>query len=118
MDFKTFNNIINGEPRGSQSTTKGINPLDRSSLWPVPAATAVDVEDSVRAAKEAFPGWSQTPYEHRTELLEKFADLYSSHANDFCQLLAVECGRTVRHPFRLGLIIVLMLRLARLGMQR
>jgi acyl-CoA reductase-like NAD-dependent aldehyde dehydrogenase len=118
MDFKTFNNIINGGPRGSQSTMKGINPLDRSSLWPVPVATADDVEDSVRAAKEAFPVWSQTPYEQRTELLEKFADLYSSHANDFCQLLAVECGRTVGHPLRLGLIVALILRLARLRMQR
>jgi hypothetical protein len=29
--------------------------------------------------------------------LEKFADLYASHANDVCQLLAAECGRTVGH---------------------
>lgn len=95
MNFNTFHNIVNGEPRGSESTKEGINPLNRSSLWPVPVATADDVQDSVRAAKEAFPAWSQTPYEQRTELLEKFADLYSSHASDFCQLLAAECGRTV-----------------------
>jgi acyl-CoA reductase-like NAD-dependent aldehyde dehydrogenase len=101
MNFKTFHNIINGELRGSEVTNEGINPLDRSSLWPVPVATADDVEDSVRAAKEAFPVWSQTPYEQRTELLEKLADLYSSHANDFCQLLATECGRTVGYPFHL-----------------
>ncbi|WZH45853.1 Aldehyde/histidinol dehydrogenase [Fusarium acuminatum] len=97
MDFNTFHNIVNGKPRGSISTKEGINPLDRSSLWPVPVATADDVEDSVHAAKEAFPEWSQTPYEQRTELLEKFADLYSSHANDFCQFLAAECGRTVEN---------------------
>ncbi|KAH6949222.1 Aldehyde/histidinol dehydrogenase [Fusarium avenaceum] len=97
MNFNTFHNIVNGEPRGSESTKEGINPLNRSSLWPVPVATADDVQDSVRAAKEAFPAWSQTPYEQRTELLEKFADLYSSHASDFCQLLAAECGRTVEN---------------------
>ncbi|KAF4967212.1 hypothetical protein FSARC_5191 [Fusarium sarcochroum] len=95
MDFTTFNNIIAGKPRGSEKTTSGTNPLNRASLWPVPVATANDVEDSVRAARDAFPAWSQTPYKQRTDLLEKFADLYLSHANEFCQLIATECGRTV-----------------------
>ncbi|RGP73968.1 fusarin c cluster-oxidoreductase [Fusarium sporotrichioides] len=95
MDFTTFSNIIAGNPRGSGITTSGTNPLNRTPLWPAPVATAVDVQDAVRVAKEAFPKWSQTPYKQRTDLLERFADLYISHASDFCQLLAQECGRSV-----------------------
>ncbi|KAK6708409.1 putative aldehyde dehydrogenase fus7 [Fusarium graminearum] len=95
MDFTTFSNIIAGSPRGSDITTSGTNPLNQAPLWPAPVATANDVEDAVHAAKEAFPSWSQMSYKQRTELLDRFADLYLSHANDFCQLLTKECGRSV-----------------------
>ncbi|KAM0395496.1 hypothetical protein ACHAQC_005352 [Fusarium culmorum] len=94
MNFTTFSNIIAGSPRGSDTTTSGINPLNQAPLWPASVATANDVEDAVHAAKEAFPSWSQTSRKQRTELLERFADLYLSHASDFCQLLATECGRS------------------------
>ena len=99
MDFTTFYNIIAGNPRGSDTTTSGTSPLNQSSLWPAPVATANEVEDAVRAAKEAFPAWSQTSYKQRTDLLERFADLYLSHASNFCQLLATECGRSVSKEF-------------------
>ncbi|KAL6924128.1 hypothetical protein FSST1_001402 [Fusarium sambucinum] len=94
MNFTTFRNIIAGNRRGSDVTTSGTNPLNQAPLWPAPVATASDVEDAVHAAKEAFPQWSQTSYKQRTDLLERFADLYLSHASDFCQLLATECGRS------------------------
>ena len=95
MDFVTFNNIVGGERRGSKNTRSGTNPLNKKQLWNVPVATAQDVEDSVIAAQQAFPAWARTPYRKRTELLEAFADLYLAHADDFCKLLATECGRTV-----------------------
>ncbi|KAF5652731.1 fusarin C cluster-oxidoreductase [Fusarium sp. NRRL 25303] len=94
MNFNTFYNIIAGQPRSARETTSGVNPLDRSSLWPAPVATGNDVEEAVRSAQEAFPAWSRKTYKQRTELLEKFADLYLAHANEFCQLIATECGRT------------------------
>ncbi|RBR15964.1 hypothetical protein FVER53590_11080 [Fusarium verticillioides] len=94
MNFDTFHNIIAGQHRSARETSSGVNPLDRSSLWPAPVATANDVEEAVRSAQEAFPAWSQKTYKQRTELLEKFADLYLAHANEFCQLIATECGRT------------------------
>lgn len=100
MDFTTFSNIIAGSPRGSDIITSGTNPLNQAPLWPAPVATANDVEDAVHAAKEAFPSWSQTSYKQRTELLDRFADLYLSHASDFCQLLTKECGRSVSNRSR------------------
>ncbi|QPC73143.1 hypothetical protein HYE68_003895 [Fusarium pseudograminearum] len=95
MDFTTFYNIISGSPRGADYISCGSAPLNQIPLWPAPVAAPFDVEDAVRAANEAFPSWSQTSYKQRTELLERFADLYLSHANDFCQLLVRECGRSV-----------------------
>ena len=97
MDFTTFHNIIGGKPRGSDNSHShsGVDPLTRAPLWPVPTASPQDVDDAVEAAQLALPAWSQTSYDERTGLLEKFADLYLSRAGEFCKLLASECGRTV-----------------------
>lgn len=93
MDLSAFYNIVAGERRGSENNT---TPRTAASLPVCPMATASDVEDSVAAAQKAFPAWAGQSYETRTKLLEKFADLYLSHGQEFCTLLAAETGRTVR----------------------
>ncbi|KAK9442130.1 succinate semialdehyde dehydrogenase [Metarhizium brunneum] len=94
MDLSAFYNIVAGELRGSENTT---TPRTAASLPACPAAIASDVEDSVAAAQKAFPAWAGESYETRTKLLEKFADLYLSHGQEFCTLLAAETGRTAEN---------------------
>ncbi|KID86638.1 betaine aldehyde dehydrogenase 1 [Metarhizium guizhouense ARSEF 977] len=94
MDPSAFYNIVAGELRGSENTT---TPRTAASLPACPVATASDVEDSVAAAQKAFPAWAGESYETRTKLLEKFADLYLSHGQEFCTLLAAETGRTAEN---------------------
>lgn len=91
MDFTAFYNVVAGELRSS----KVENGAAAKWLGPAPIATAGDVKDCVAAAERAFPLWAQQSYEFRVELLGKFADLYLSHAQEFCVLLASETGRTV-----------------------
>ncbi|KAM4057564.1 aldehyde dehydrogenase family protein [Hirsutella rhossiliensis] len=97
MDWVNFHNTIGGKPRGAKTGRHGTNPLNQQPLWDVPVATEGDVDDCVAAARKAFPAWSRRPYEERTELLDRFADLYLSHAAEFSRLLADECGRTVEN---------------------
>lgn len=95
MDWANFHNIVGDEPRGAKIGRHGTSPLSQKALWEVPVATEKDVEDCVAAARQAFPAWARQPYEQRTQLLDRFADLYLSHAAEFSRLLADECGRTV-----------------------
>ncbi|KAL2678832.1 hypothetical protein Neosp_009584 [[Neocosmospora] mangrovei] len=83
MDFSKFHNIVGGKPRGNDNSHSGVDPLTRTPLWPVPTASPQDVDDAVEAAQRALPAWSQTSYDERTGLLEKFADLYLSRAGEF-----------------------------------
>ncbi|PYH88410.1 aldehyde dehydrogenase [Aspergillus ellipticus CBS 707.79] len=94
MDFTTFHNIIAGQPRTAPTSYSGISPLTRARLWDAPVATEQDVDDAVAAARAAFPAWAAKTYAERTELLEKFADLYLQHAESFIELLMAETGRS------------------------
>ncbi|KAM5359531.1 hypothetical protein ACJZ2D_014387 [Fusarium nematophilum] len=72
MNFTIFNNIIAGKSRGSEITTSGTNPLNRDPLWPVPAATANDVEDCVgNAAIEVYFAAQWLRYPSKYELPEE-----------------------------------------------
>ena len=93
LDFSTFHNIINGEPRGSNNITFGIDPSTECRLWDVPVATAQDVEDAVRSANNAFKVWSTTPLPQRVAKIAQWRQLYEYHVEDFTKLLMVECGK-------------------------
>lgn len=95
MNFTTFHNVVDGKLRAAGSTYHSTNPVDETSLWPCPIATEDDIELAVLAAQKAQPEWAQKSYKERNQLLKSFADIYLSHADEFCQLLAAECGRTV-----------------------
>ena len=95
IDFTKFANIVNGVPRTSDSFYTGTNAATGDSLWQTPVATSEDIDDAVAAARKAFGPWAAKSYKDRTELLEKFADLYVAHANQFIELLGAETGRSV-----------------------
>jgi len=93
VDFTSFSNIVNGQPRGGKNTYTGINPSTKEELWPVPVATTQDVEDAVKAANDAFPKWSQTPFEKRIEMLKKYLELYQGYEEELTELMTKECGK-------------------------
>lgn len=97
LDFETFYNIIDGKQRGSDNIHHGINPATGQQLWDVPIASEQDLNDAVAAAKKAFPAWRDTPIEKRKELLNKVAESYQQHNDDFVNLLCKESGKPVRH---------------------
>ncbi|KAI4925737.1 uncharacterized protein J4E92_006473 [Alternaria infectoria] len=93
LDFETFYNIVDGKQRGSDNIHHGINPATGQQLWDVPIASEQDLNDAVAAAKKAFPAWRDTPIEKRKELLNKVAESYQQHTDDFVNLLCKESGK-------------------------
>jgi acyl-CoA reductase-like NAD-dependent aldehyde dehydrogenase len=95
LDFETFYNVIAGKNRGSSEIHHGINPATGEELWDVPIASEKDLNETIAAAKKAFPAWRDTPMEKRKEMLVKFGDLFEQHADEFTNLLCKESGKPV-----------------------
>ncbi len=93
VEFNTFNNIVNGEPRSSKNKYYGIDPTNKEKLWDVPVASKEDVEDAVKAANEAYRKWAKTSWEERQEALNRFRELYASYVDDLTELLLKETGK-------------------------
>ena len=80
----------NGEGRPVTS------PFDRRiEVGTVFEANAEDVDSMVRAAHAAQVGWDALGGEARAHVLERAADLYESHAEEFFSLCIREAGKTL-----------------------
>lgn len=91
----TFSNIINGEARGGEKTTRAINPSNKQLLWEIPVASENDVNDAVNAAAAAFPAWSQTPWEERAKHLERAREVLLGMHDTLASLIMQENGKPV-----------------------
>jgi RHH-type proline utilization regulon transcriptional repressor/proline dehydrogenase/delta 1-pyrroline-5-carboxylate dehydrogenase len=73
-----------------------VSPHDhRATVGTVFEATAADVDSMVRAANAAQVGWDALGGEARAKLLERTADLYEEHAEEFFSLCTREAGKTL-----------------------
>ena len=62
------------EPHGTD-TFEVVNSTSEEVMGTIPACTADDVDLAVRAARDAFDTWAQTPREERAALLAAIACL-------------------------------------------
>src|SRR5256885_16922407 len=88
-------NFIGGDfvaPR-SGAYLDDINPSTEEVIAQIPDSDERDVDDAVRAAKQAFPGWSRTPAAERSRLLLKLADLIEQNLEELAQLEATDSGK-------------------------
>ena len=70
------------------------NPVTGEPVSVVAAATLIDADAAVAAARAAFPAWSVMPPGERRKLLLKAADVMDSHASDFVETGVAEAGST------------------------
>jgi len=95
ISWDTFHNTVDGKPRGGKAKHHGVNPATGEELWEVPIGNQQDIDDAVASAQKAFETWSQVPLEKRKSTLQKFCDLYMSHADEMIDLLCEETGKPV-----------------------
>jgi acyl-CoA reductase-like NAD-dependent aldehyde dehydrogenase len=92
------------EPGGGESI-EVVNPTTEEVMGGVPAGTAEDVDRAVRAAREAFEGWSQTGREERAGYLAAIAAGLSERAEEIAATITQELGMPIKlsHQIQAGL---------------
>ncbi|MBY0121446.1 CoA-acylating methylmalonate-semialdehyde dehydrogenase [Bacillus sp. S/N-304-OC-R1] len=72
------------------------NPATGEELAKVPISSQEDVQDAVKAAKEAFQTWSKTPVPRRARVLFKYQQLLVDHWDELAKLVTLENGKSFK----------------------
>lgn len=89
-------NFYNGEFQESSAgeALDVVSPIDGNLLSQVPLSTREDLDAAVRAAKEAFKGWSTTPIKERVQVFFRYRQLLEKHFDELTALVSEENGKT------------------------
>jgi malonate-semialdehyde dehydrogenase (acetylating)/methylmalonate-semialdehyde dehydrogenase len=96
--MSTLSNYINGEFKKSNATEHldVINPATEEVIAQVPLSTKEELDEAVKAARDAFPGWRRTPPVERAKYLFKFKNLIEENFHEIAELVTKEHGKN-RH---------------------
>ncbi|MGC1744057.1 MAG: aldehyde dehydrogenase family protein, partial [Pseudolabrys sp.] len=76
------------------------DPAHRRPIGEVPRGRAADVERAVKAAADAFPGWSRMVPRDRGRLLARIADALEARVEELARTIALETGNALRTQAR------------------
>ncbi|HEX7937581.1 MAG TPA: CoA-acylating methylmalonate-semialdehyde dehydrogenase [Gemmatimonadaceae bacterium] len=83
------------ESGSSGRTGPVFNPATGNQSSVVAYASATELDDAVRAAKEAFVTWGDTALGRRATILFKFRELVNKHADELARLIVSEHGKVL-----------------------
>jgi succinylglutamic semialdehyde dehydrogenase len=69
------------------------DPSTGEPAWTGRAATAEDVEQAIRAARQALPNWSGLPVSGRIEILHRFREQLEQHRDRLAEAISREVGK-------------------------
>ncbi len=94
-------NYVGGQWTRSQagSTSPVRNPATAETIAMVPLSPADEVDAAVKASKEAFPAWRETPVVDRIKPLFKLRDLLVAHQAELARTITNEAGKTYGESF-------------------
>jgi len=75
-----------------KKTLDVINPATEGVCGKIALGTAADVDKAVKAARKAFPAWSQTSREERMEVLQRILAEYQKRFGDLATAVTEEMG--------------------------
>lgn len=78
-----------------KETVEIINPANGRLLGLTPLGTKEDVERAVKAAREAFKTWRETPVVDRVQILFRLKTLLEEHVEELTELITLENGKTL-----------------------
>ena len=91
---QTYPMYINGEERFADSTFNVHSPTDTSTVVGIfQKGTAQHANEAVAAAKAAYPGWRDTPWQERVTILRRAADLISDRLFKMGAIMSLEVGK-------------------------
>jgi aldehyde dehydrogenase (NAD+) len=92
----TLTHFINGEAVGGDTPGSSLNPSNTNDVVArYPKGGAAEVDAAVKAARAAFPAWSEASPEVRSDLLDKVGSTIMARAKELGELLSREEGKTV-----------------------
>lgn len=96
-DEARFELLIGGEsvPADNGASFRLVDPYENTEWGHVADASPADVDRAVQAARDAFPGWRDTPQVQRSALLERWGQLITEHAEEIARLQVHENGKTL-----------------------
>lgn len=97
MEKLYIKNYINGqfEEPVSGDYLNNVEPATGKVYSYIPNSDARDVENAVKAAKNAYPKWSNTSIEERAKILSKLASLIETHADKLAEAESKDNGKPV-----------------------
>ncbi|MHA7843558.1 MAG: aldehyde dehydrogenase [Winogradskyella sp.] len=95
--YAGIKNYINGEFANPESNQwiDNYNPSNGEVYGQIPNSSKEDVEQAFKAAKSAFPSWSQTTLEERSRILIKISELLEANLDRFAEAESKDNGKTV-----------------------
>jgi malonate-semialdehyde dehydrogenase (acetylating)/methylmalonate-semialdehyde dehydrogenase len=86
-----------GRQHPALSTRHGqvTNPATGAVVRKVPFCNAADIDNAVKAAAAAAPGWGDTPPLRRARVMQKFLQLLQTHQKEIAALVTEEHGKTL-----------------------
>ena len=92
----TLTHIIGGEAVAGEPAGESINPSNLDEVVARdPKGSPADVDAAVKAARAAFPAWSEASPEVRSDVLDRAGALVMERAKDLGALLSREEGKTL-----------------------
>lgn len=91
--MQTFDMLINGENVHSDSYFNVINPATGHAFASCQQGNSSHVDQAVKAARQAFPSWSQCPDEERTAMIHALADAVEANMPELMTLVTKETGK-------------------------
>ncbi|MFC5590545.1 aldehyde dehydrogenase family protein [Sporosarcina soli] len=88
-----YSNTINGKSVTTEDSINVINPANEKVIASAPNATKKDLDEAVKAAKNAFKEWSRKPIEERGKYVSRLGEAIEEYQEEFMNLLTLEQGK-------------------------
>lgn len=85
--------IVNGRPVTSAATLDVLNPADEKPIGRIADCSSEQLDETVRAAREAFGTWRDVPYADRQDALRAIAGALMDNIDELKALLTAEQGK-------------------------
>jgi malonate-semialdehyde dehydrogenase (acetylating)/methylmalonate-semialdehyde dehydrogenase len=97
VTLETVTHYINGEKVNGKNDKFGYvySPSTGQKIATVPYASAEEVDEAVKLAKNAASKWANTSVGKRVEVLFKFRQLLVEHTDELAKLIGKENGKTI-----------------------
>lgn len=90
--MKKINHWINGKNFASQDYFTTSNPANGEVLAEVASGGEKEIHQAVEAAKQAFPGWANTPMKERARLMRRLGELIDENVPAIAEMETADTG--------------------------